>query len=74
MRLEVGPNAYSWKQVCCNFHYFAKWTEAFPVMNADGITIARLFVEEILCRPFAHRKLLSDGGENFLSKVVKGTC
>ena len=54
--------------------YFTKWTEAFAVKNADAPTTAKLFVEEILCRHGAPRKLLSDRGKNFLSKLVKGVC
>ena len=54
--------------------YFTKWTEAFAVRNADATTIAELFVEEILCRHAAPRKLLSDRGKNFLAKVVKDVC
>jgi len=54
--------------------YFTKWTEAFAVKNADALTTAKLFVEEILCHHSAPRALLSDRGKNFLSKVVKGVC
>ena len=54
--------------------YFTKWPEAFAVKNADAPTTAKLFVEQILCRHSAPRKLLSDRGKNFLSKVVKGIC
>ena len=54
--------------------YFTKWSEAFAVKNADAATTAKLFVEEILCRHSAPRKLLSDRGKNFLSKVVKDVC
>ena len=54
--------------------YFTKWPEAFAVKNADAATTAKLFVEEILCRHSAPRKLLSDRGKNFLSKVVKDVC
>ena len=54
--------------------YFTKWPEAFAIECADAATTARLFVEEILCRHSAPRKLLSDRGKNFLAKVVKGIC
>ena len=37
--------------------YFTKWPEAYAVENADAITTATLFVEEILCRHSAPRKL-----------------
>ena len=54
--------------------YFNKWPKAFAVTNADAPTTAKLFVEEILCRHSAPRKLLSDRGKNFLAKIVKGNC
>ena len=54
--------------------YFTKWPEAFAVKTADAVTTAKLFVEEILCRHSAPRKLLSDRGKNFLSRVVKDVC
>ena len=54
--------------------YFTNWTEAFAVKNADALTTAKLFVEELLCRHSAPCALLSDRGKNFLSKVVKGVC
>ena len=54
--------------------YFTKWPETFAIECADAATTAKLFVEEILCRHSAPRKLLSDRGKNFLAKVVKGVC
>ena len=54
--------------------YLTKWVEAFAVKDFGADTTARLFVEEIICRHSAPRKLLSDRGKNFLSKVVKAVC
>ena len=54
--------------------YLTKWVEAFAVKDYSAPTTARLFVEEIICRHSAPRKLLSDRGKNFLSDVVKCVC
>lgn len=51
-----------------------KWPESFAVKCADAATTARLFVEEILCRHCAPRKLLSDRRRNFLANAVKVIC
>lgn len=51
-----------------------RWCEAFPVPSIDAPTIARLLVDEILCRHSAPRTLLSDRGSNFLSTLIKEVC
>ena len=53
---------------------FTRWSEAFPVPSIDAPTIARLLVDEILCRHGAPRTLLSDRGSNFLSVLIKEVC
>ena len=54
--------------------YLTIWVEAFAVKDLGADTTARLFVEEIICRHSAPRKMLSERGKNFLSKVVKAVC
>ena len=54
--------------------YLTRWPECFPVVSADAVTIARLLVDEIVSRHGAPRTLLSDRGQNFLSKLVKEVC
>lgn len=51
--------------------YLTKWPEAFAVPSQDALTIAKLLVEEIICRHGAPKKLLSDRGKNFLSDLIK---
>lgn len=53
---------------------FTRWSEAFPVPSIDAPTIARLLVDEILCRHGAPRTLLLDRGSNFLSVLIKEVC
>ena len=54
--------------------YLTKWCEAFPVATIDAPTIARLLVDEIVCRHGAPRTLLSDRGKNFMSNLIKEVC
>ena len=44
-----------------------KWREAFAIRSTGADVIAKLFVEELVSRHGAPRKLLSDRGNNFLS-------
>jgi len=50
--------------------YLTKW----PLADIKADTIARIFVEKIICRHGAPTKLLSDQGANFLAKVMEVTC
>ena len=54
--------------------YLTKWPEAFAVPTIDAVVIAKLFVHEIIGRHGAPRTLLSDRGQNFLSKLLKEIC
>ena len=54
--------------------YLTKWPEAFAVRTTDAPVIAKLLVEEILCRHSSLRTLLSDRGKNFLSTLVREVC
>ena len=54
--------------------YLSKWPEAFALKDAKAETIARVFVEELICRHSAPVKLLSDQGRNFMSEVIAEVC
>ena len=54
--------------------YLAKWPECFAVPTIDAPVVADLFVNEIIGRHGAPRKLLSDRGTNFLSKLIRELC
>ena len=43
------------------------WPEVFPVRDQTALTIAKLLVEEVICRHGVPTELLSDRGTNFLS-------
>ena len=54
--------------------YATRWVEAFPTKDQKADTVARIFIEEIICRHSAPSTLLSDKGRNFLSDIVAETC
>ncbi len=51
-----------------------KWPEAFAIPDQKAETIAKLFVESIVCRPRIPEELLSDRGPNFLSELIQEVC
>ena len=54
--------------------YLTKWPEWFAVPTIDAPVVADLLVNEIIRRHGAPRKLLSDRGTNFLSKLIHEVC
>ena len=54
--------------------YCTRWTEAFATKDMKAETVAKILIEEIICRYSAPRQILSDQGRNFLSQVVKEVC
>lgn len=49
---------------------FTKWPEAFALADMKAETVAKVFVEEIVCRFGAPKILLSDCGTNFVSGLM----
>ena len=62
------------KYVVVFMDYLTKWPEAFAVSDQKMETVARLFVEQIVCRHGIPEELLSDRGANFLSELIQGIC
>ena len=50
---------------------FSRWCEAVPMKSQEASEVAFVLYSEIISRYGAPRKLVSDRGRNFLSKVVK---
>ena len=60
--------SYSGNQYAVVFtDYLTKWPEVFAIKDQTALTIAQLFVEEIICRHGVPCQLLSDRGAAFLS-------
>lgn len=50
--------------------YATRWVEAFPTRDQKATTVARILIDEIICRHSAPKTLLSDQGRNFMSDLV----
>jgi len=53
---------------------FSKWVEAFPLRVTDSETLARVLVDEIVCRYGVPTYLHSDQGSNLNSEVITTLC
>ena len=49
---------------------FSKWVEAFPLVTTDSVTLAKVLVEEVVCRYGVPQYLHSDQGANLVSEVI----
>lgn len=54
--------------------YFTKWTEAFPMPNMEAQTVARLIVEEVICRFGVPVLIHSDQGRQYESLLFREVC
>ena len=54
--------------------YLTKWPEVLATPDQTALTIAKLFVEEIVSCHGVSQQLLSDRGPSFLSKLFLGVC
>ena len=54
--------------------YYTKWPEAYPLPNQEATTVARVLVNEFVCRYGVPLELHSDQGRNFESKVFREMC
>lgn len=67
MPLTRNRNTY----IVCFFNCFSKYCKAFATSNQTAETIARLFVDYIVCRHGCPGKLLSDRGPAFMSDLLR---
>ena len=54
--------------------YLTKWPEVFAIKDQTAITIAKLFVKEIVCRHGIPSQLLLDHGAAFLYYLMTEIC
>ena len=55
-------------------NYFTKWTEALPMQNIEACTVAKILVENVLCRFGIPQKIHSDQGRQFESSLFQEMC
>ena len=68
------PKAKGYQYVLLLVNSFSRWCEAFPLETHDAKTVASVLYNEIICRYGAPRILVSDRGQNFMSKLVSALC
>ena len=73
----VGPlhkttDGFEYILVCVDS--FSRWVEAFPLRTQSASEIARVLHDEIFCRYGAPLAIVTDRGQNFLSKLVNAIC
>ena len=54
--------------------YATRWVEIFATKDMKATTVAKILVEEIICRHGSPKALLSDRGTSFLSELIRETC
>ena len=54
--------------------YFSKWTEAFPMPNMEAKTVARIIVNEVICRFGVPNAIHSDQGRQYESQLFSEVC
>ena len=54
--------------------YFTKWAEAYPLRNQEAETIAKVLVEQFICRFGVPLSIHTDQGTNFESRVFQSIC
>ena len=54
--------------------YLTKWPKVYPTSDQSALTIANLFVQEVVCGHGVPAQLLSDWGKAFLSLLLREVC
>lgn len=62
------------KYVLVAMDYFSKWPEVYAIPNQEATTVARVLVDNLVCRFGVPLELHSDQGRNFESHVFQELC
>ncbi|UYV71663.1 K02A2.6-like, partial [Cordylochernes scorpioides] len=54
--------------------YFTKWPEVYAIPNQKAATVARVLVDNLICRFGVPLELHSDQGRNFESEIFRELC
>ena len=68
------PSQLGHKYIIVFTDYLTRWVEAYPLFDIKANTVAKVFVEGIICRFGSPSQLLSDRATNFLSQVMLEVC
>jgi len=53
---------------------FTKWAEAFPAPNKEAATVARILVEQVICRLGVPLAIISDRGKEVDGRLMSEIC
>ena len=70
--LPVTTRGNKYIIVVCD--YFTRWGEAYSLPNQEAVTVARVLVEEWICRFGTPDTIHSDQGRNFESQLFSEVC
>ena len=70
----LAPSSEGHKYILVVVDSYTRWPEAFPLKNQTATEIGKVLYREIFSRYGAPRALLSDRGQNFMSKLVTAIC
>ena len=72
--LEMPLTAQGNRYIVVFIDYLTKWAEACAIPDQTSETIARLLVDNVVCRHGVPEELLSDRGPNLLSSLIHDVC
>ena len=72
--LKLSKTKDGYQYVLLLVDSFSKWTEAFAMKTQEASEVAQILFREIIARYGAMRVLVSDKGQNFMSKLVQALC
>ena len=64
----------SYRYILVVIDSFSKWPEAFALKTQEAKEIAKVLYNEYFCRYGAPHTIVSDRGQNFMSKIVTAVC
>ncbi|KAL5510338.1 hypothetical protein EMCRGX_G005867 [Ephydatia muelleri] len=62
------------RYICVVGDYFTKWKEAYPLPDMEALSIAKVLVNEFICRFGVPDSIHTDQGKNFEAKVIQEIC
>ncbi|KAK3100349.1 hypothetical protein FSP39_018534 [Pinctada imbricata] len=72
--LELPCTSEGYRYLLLVVDSFSRYPEAFPLKSQEAPEVARVLFNEIFSRWGAPRTLISDRGQNFMSKLVQALC
>ena len=73
----TGPHSESAKgniYILTVIDHFSKFAFAFPMLNQEASTVAKILVEKVICLMGTPTRILTDQGPNFESNLFKKLC